>query len=122
MAGLAGRFEAKVDRSGDHHLWTGSKKPDGTGKLKVDGTTVTARRVAWELVNGPVPAGGEVKACPAAKACVRVEHLSLARTNGRRRAVTRRGARSAGSKRLVRPGVWKLTVSVGADATACNGE
>jgi hypothetical protein len=32
---LADRFESKVDRSGEHHLWIGSKKDDGTGKLKV---------------------------------------------------------------------------------------
>jgi hypothetical protein len=30
VVGLADRFEAKVDRSGEHHLWTGAKKADGT--------------------------------------------------------------------------------------------
>jgi hypothetical protein len=57
VTSLEDRFEAKVDRSGDHHLWTGSKKADGTGKLKVEGRVVTAHRVAWELANGP-PTGG----------------------------------------------------------------
>jgi hypothetical protein len=54
---LADRFEVKVDRSGDHHMWTGSKKADGSGKLKVDGRSVTARRIAWELAHGPIPDG-----------------------------------------------------------------
>jgi hypothetical protein len=46
---LRTRFEAKVDRSGQHYLWTGSRTTDGAGKLKVDGRTVSARRVACEL-------------------------------------------------------------------------
>jgi hypothetical protein len=54
MASLADRFEANVDCSGEHHLWQGSKKTDGTGKLKVGGRTTTAPRVAWELAYGPV--------------------------------------------------------------------
>ena len=33
MARLADRFEAKVDCSGDHHVWTASAKADGTGPL-----------------------------------------------------------------------------------------
>ena len=83
MASLVDRFEAKVDRSGEHHLWTGSKKVDGTGKLKVDGKAVTAQRVAWELANGVLPSGAQVAPCPAAKSCVRIEHLSLIRTQPR---------------------------------------
>ena len=42
MPTLRDRFEAKVDRSGVHHLWTGSKKADGTDKMKVDRKAVTA--------------------------------------------------------------------------------
>lgn len=57
MTSLRDRFEAKVDRSGDHHLWTGSKRADGTGHLKVDGRPVTARRIAWELAHGTLPTG-----------------------------------------------------------------
>lgn len=70
MARLADRSEANVDRSGDHDVWTGSKKADGTGKRKVDRRTVTAPRVAWELANGPLPAGAEVQSCPDLRACV----------------------------------------------------
>lgn len=77
MASLADRFEAKVDRSGEHHVWLGSKKADGTGKLKVGGKTVTAPRVAWKLEHGELAPGQEVSPCAAVKACVRVEHLSL---------------------------------------------
>jgi hypothetical protein len=34
MASLGERFEAKVDRTGEHHLWLGSKKADGTGSSR----------------------------------------------------------------------------------------
>jgi HNH endonuclease len=77
MATLRDRFEAKVDRSAEHHLWTGSKA-DGTGKMKVDSKAVTAPRIAWELVHGQLPPGTEVLACPEDRACVRIEHLSSA--------------------------------------------
>ena len=111
--GLADRFEAKVDRVGEHHVWTGSKKADGSGKLKVGGRTVTARRVAWELVHGPLAEGVEVKACPNETACVRIEHLAL--RGAPHQAVDRkaRSPRGGGSKSEIRQGVWKFTVTAG---------
>jgi integrase len=114
MPALRDRFEAKVDRSGEHHLWTGSKKAEGAGKLKVDGKAVTAQRVAWELVHGPLPPGSEVLACPDDRACVRIEHLAVRRLPSGRRGRSRRSrSRGGGSKVEVRPGVWKLSVSAG---------
>ena len=55
------RFDAKVDRAGEHHLWGGSRNPQrGTGKLQVDGKQITAHRHAWELANGPIADGAVV--------------------------------------------------------------
>jgi integrase len=111
---LVARFEAKVDRSGDHHLWTGALDTGGAGQIRVDGRLTTARRVAWELARGDLPPGARVIGCPDEPACVRIEHLTLAadaappRPNGRARAES-----DVGSKVEVRPGVWKLTVTVG---------
>lgn len=110
MADLGDRFEAKVDRSGDHHVWLGAKTANGTGLLKVGGKTVTAQRVAWELVHGPLENGLEVTSCPAVRACVRVEHLSLRGLPRRRQGRSRRGG---GSITSVRDGVYKLTVPAG---------
>jgi integrase len=109
---LEDRFEAKVDRSGEHHLWTGAKRADGAGHLKVDGRVVTAHRVAWELAHGPVPTGAQVLACPEERCCVRVDHLSVRQAE---QAAPERGRRESGSGSLrqVRAGVWKLTVTVG---------
>lgn len=99
-----------MDRTGEHHLWLGSKKADGTGKLKVGGKTLTAPRVAWELLHGPLEAGRRVKPCPAERACVRIEHLSLSSQPRRRNGRSRKGG---GSARKVRDGVYKLTVPAG---------
>jgi hypothetical protein len=104
MATLRDRFEAKVDRSGDHHLWTGSTKADGSGKMKVDSKAVTSQRVAWELVHGQLAPGTEVLACPVDRACVRIEHLSLRRAPSGRRG-TRTGNRSRGVARRSRSGL-----------------
>jgi len=46
------RFEAKVDRTGDHHVWTGAKKADGTGQVRIGGRLMTAHRAAWEFEHG----------------------------------------------------------------------
>lgn len=113
MSTLEARFEAKVDRSGEHHLWTGSKRKDGAGQLKVGGRTVTAHRVAWELVHGPLPPSGQVAACPGEKACVRVEHLSATGVTESGVGSPPRRSSGAGSLKQLRPGVWKLTVTLG---------
>lgn len=115
MNDLAARFERHVDRSGEHHLWTGATDAArGTGRLKVAGKSVTAHRVAWELEHGPLPDAAKVIACAEHPACVRVDHLryeereasapSDQRTKGRSR-------KGAGSMRLVRQGVWRLSVT-----------
>lgn len=113
MATLAERFEEHVDRSGTHHRWTGSAKADGCGKLKVDGRTVTARRVAWELAHGPLPSAARVTACVEDPSCVRVEHLAVKgadRGSKQRRVRSRKGA---GSMRQVRAGTWEVRVTRG---------
>ncbi len=111
MTTLAERFEAKVDRSGEHHVWTGSKKADGTGKLKIGGSTETAPRAAWELAHGSLPDGAKVRGCPDEPACVRLDHLTVDGISAP--AKTSRSARGGGSKRRIRPGVWQLSVSAG---------
>jgi hypothetical protein len=53
---LRARFERSVDRTGEHHLWTGATDPGrGTGKIKVEGKTTTPHRAAWLLEHGSPP-------------------------------------------------------------------
>lgn len=113
MASIRERFEAKVDRTGEHHLWCGYIAPDGTAQIRVDGRLTTARRLAWELAQGPLPHGINIAGCVDEPRCVRVEHLAV----GRRprppdtAPPRRRALRGAGSVQEIRPGVWKVTIA-----------
>jgi integrase len=111
VAPLAERFEAKVDRSGEHHVWVGARQGDGVGVIRVDGKLTTARRVGWELEHGPLSSGARVGGCRDDPACVRTTHLTVSGMEAR--AARPRGPRGGGSKRMIRPTVWKLTVSAG---------
>ncbi|HVM02282.1 MAG TPA: HNH endonuclease, partial [Acidimicrobiales bacterium] len=111
MEDPARRFERHVDRTGEHHLWTGARDAArGTGRLKVEGRHVTAHRHAWELAHGPLPASAKVFACPEEPACVRVDHLRVEGMPESQRPAPR-ARKGTGSIRQVRPGVWKLAVT-----------
>jgi hypothetical protein len=106
------RFEANVDRTGEHHLWCGYVAPDGTAQIRINGRLTTARRLAWELAHGPLPRGVNVAGCTDEPRCVRVEHLHAgrrARARDERRPQPR--ARGTGSLQQIRPGVWKVSVA-----------
>jgi hypothetical protein len=71
------RFAAKVqppDANGCW-LWAGAKSGAGYGHIGVDGMTVSAHRVSWALVNGPVPDGLHVLHRCDVKRCVNPAHL-----------------------------------------------
>lgn len=114
------RFEALVDRSGEHHLWLGAVNPSrGTGRLKVDGRQITAHRHAWELEHGPLPSSARVFACPSQPACVRIDHLRCQddepRPAGAGYRSSRAGGRArkgGGSMQRIMAGTWKLSITV----------
>jgi hypothetical protein len=61
--GSPAAFEAKVDRSGGPdacHLWQLSTDSGGYAMVYFGGELVRGHKVAWELVNGPVPPGVEL--------------------------------------------------------------
>jgi hypothetical protein len=117
VGSLTDRFEALVDRSGDHHLWLGAVDSQHTPQIRVDGRLTTARRVAWQLAHGPIPPGARIAACPAHPRCVRTDHLHLGPRPKPLQlsppiALRRRAPHGTGTAREVRPGVWKLTVTI----------
>jgi hypothetical protein len=73
---LAIRFWSKVDKSGEHWIWTGSLFAEsGYGLFHINGKPVGAHRVAWELTNGPIPEGDVIRHTCDIKPCVRPFHL-----------------------------------------------
>lgn len=116
MATVEQRFEAKVNRTGDCHLWTGAKTAAGNGQMRVGGKLRTSTQIAWELANGDLPPGARVITCPMSRLCVRVDHLQLDMSNAdSATAQSPRADRGSGSIREVAPGKWKLTVDAGRD-------
>ncbi len=110
------RFEARVDRSGVHHIWLGARLPGGGGQVRVDGKLLTAARAAWEIDNGPVPDGVRVLSCTGEPACVRVDHLQLdQRPISSASPSKKRSPRGAGTIAATSPGVWKIGVTAGVD-------
>lgn len=111
MDGLAEeRFRAKLERLGDHEVWTGAVDASGTGLVRIDGTLRTVQRAAWEFTHGPIAPDRRVRACPGDKKCVRIEHLRVLGSEGEG-ATGRRRRRGSGSLREVHPGTWQLVVS-----------
>ena len=111
------RFEAKIDRNGEHHLWLGAVAANGVGQVRVDGKLVTAPRAAYELEHGPVGTGLRVLTCPDEPGCVRVDHLRVEQHGSSKPAEARkRAARGAGSIEAISRGVWKICVTAGLDS------
>jgi hypothetical protein len=71
---LADRFWSRVTRGDGCWTWQGRKDRDGYGRLEALGLShAKAHRVAWHLVNGPVPAGMVVCHRCDTPGCVRAE-------------------------------------------------
>ena len=116
MATVEERFEAKVDRTDECHLWTGAKTAAGYGQMRVAGKLRTSAQIAWEIANGELSLGARVVTCPANRLCVRVDHLQVEVDNRQSlEQPTARADRGSGSMREVASGKWKLTVDVGRD-------
>jgi len=69
----------KQDGDDGHWLWTGAKNSKGYGILGVDGQTVRAHRVSYEMEHGAIPDGKVVghKTRCATTSCIRPSHLEL---------------------------------------------
>lgn len=85
---LADRLWSHVDRSGEHWLWTGATTNEGQPQINVGGRPTPARRVAWELANGPLPPRRRVYSACGNALCLHPAHLTLDGAAGSRARMT----------------------------------
>lgn len=55
--------------------WTASKTGDGYGQLRAEGTMRRAHRVAYELIEGPIPEGLQLDHLCRVRHCINPAHL-----------------------------------------------
>jgi hypothetical protein len=108
---LADRFWTKVDRTGECWLWTGHRFHNGYGETREScgKKRLLTHRVAWELTNGPIPAGLVVLHSCDTRNCVRPSHLSTGTQRDNMADMDRKGRRRTGASVGADNGGAKLT-------------
>jgi hypothetical protein len=92
-------FWKKVDKSGEHWLWTGMLDPrSGYGKFHINMKGMNSHRYCWILVNGEIPDGLVVRHKCRVKNCVNPEHLELGTTADNNADMIRDGTTMRGTK------------------------
>ena len=71
------KFESKVDRSGDCHLWTGCTNKAGYGQIKIKGKQFGTHVVAAKIKFGMFDERVLVRHSCNVKACCNPDHLLL---------------------------------------------
>ena len=79
-------------RSSGCWLWTGTRQPQGYGRLNIDRQKLLAHRLSFEINVGPIPDGLCVLHTCDVKACVRPDHLYAGTRRDNARDVIERGS------------------------------
>ena len=69
------RFDAKVEASGECHIWTGARNNFGYGQIRINGKLYYAHRLAFELAHGPISNGFVIDHTCHNKSCVNPQHI-----------------------------------------------
>lgn len=69
------KLNASMREANECWVWVGHKKPDGYGRLSINGRMKYAHRVAYEILVGPVPHGMELDHLCRNTSCVNPAHL-----------------------------------------------
>jgi hypothetical protein len=85
------RFWSRVRKGDDCWEWLGRTSTNGYGAVWADKRDRRAHRVAWELVNGPIPDGLYVCHHCDNKRCVRPDHLFIGTATDNMQDALRKG-------------------------------
>ena len=77
ISSAAERLEKHSRREGECVVWIRFRGYNGYGQISVHGRRSLTHRVAWEVVNGPIPEGLCVLHSCDNPPCIRIEHLFL---------------------------------------------
>lgn len=97
-------------------IWRGGK-PKDYGTIELRGCTLHAHRVAWELHNGPIPAGLHVLHTCDVRRCVRPGHLFLGTTRDNQLDCVKKGRNNP-----LRGEASRLTRFTAAEVLAMRGQ
>jgi hypothetical protein len=70
-------FRAKRDETTGCLIWTGAVAKGGYGNIGWKGRTYGAHRLAWELVNGPIPDGMVICHQCDVRTCINPAHMRV---------------------------------------------
>jgi len=90
-------FWDRTRRAGDCILWTLGADKRGYGRVSFQGRKRRAHQVAWEITNGPIPAGLWLLHSCDNPACCNPEHLRLGDHEQNMRDMRERGRSPKGS-------------------------
>lgn len=90
------------------HIWVGDMNDQGYGIIRVGTQKRRAHRIAWEAVNGPIPAGLVLMHSCDVPCCVNPDHLRPGTQAENMQDMGRKG-RARGGARGERQGSAKLT-------------
>ncbi len=89
--------KATIKGPDDCWLWTAAVCKDGYGAFRIEGSTVRAHRMAYELEVGPIPPDKLVRHTCDTPACVNPRHLLLGTPKENRQDQVERGRSWKGS-------------------------
>ena len=92
------RFWSKVKRADGCWLWRAAKNKHGYGLFSVSGRSTLAHRVAYELMNGPIPTGRSVMHKCDTPSCVNPDHMRVGTQSDNVQDMVEKGRVSRGQR------------------------